>query len=146
MSLGSGWLGAKKCSSTCMVYKQWLVALAHANHPAQLLQPPPQHENHVIALPDQWKHVRWGCSSDLASKTTMVHSSSQRLKLAALDQGLAIPRRFSVIALPSSLRVTTGGLGTMVRMLSCCRNQDNQAYIGTKGIANQLTQQTILLH
>ena len=33
-------------------YKQSLVALAHDNHPAQLLQPPPQDENHGIAVPD----------------------------------------------------------------------------------------------
>ena len=34
------------------LYKQSLVALAHDSHPAQLLQPPPQDENHGIALPD----------------------------------------------------------------------------------------------
>ena len=43
-----------KDSSTCTVafYMQSLVALAYNNGPAQLLQPPPQDENHCMVVPD----------------------------------------------------------------------------------------------
>ena len=89
----------------------------------------------------QWTQVRWGRSSELVFQDMVIRLNFATawctlpvtsVKLAALGQGVARPKRFAVNALPSSLAVTNGGMGTMVRMLSCCHNQDNQAYIGTK--------------
>ena len=55
--LGFGMVGGQvkkriQVHAQLLFYKQALVALAHNNRPAQLLQPPPQDENHGIAVPD----------------------------------------------------------------------------------------------
>ena len=53
--LGFGMVGGqvkKRTQVHAHFNKQSLVALAHDNHPAQLLQPPPPDENHGIAVPD----------------------------------------------------------------------------------------------